>query len=231
MTAGFPNILADSRFMADGLLPGISEESGIGGRAGVPSEAKSRFRNWADGRFNGSSSKSSRSSKSIEERKALPDMLWFCLVRLFEFDPNLPVSPLLFFKYRKVMGMKMIDIAVNLTDGMFRGVYRGKRVHPDDFDLVLDRAKEAGVDKIIATGTDLQESKACIQLAKLHPGFVFATVGCHPTNSGALLEDADEYINALKQEIELNQQFVYAVGEIGLDYGISLSHSKNLQIG
>jgi Tat protein secretion system quality control protein TatD with DNase activity len=61
---------------------------------------------------------------------------------------------------------KSIDIAVNLTDSMFRGVYRGKSSHADDFAEMITRAKNAGVEKIIATGTDLEESRACIELAK-----------------------------------------------------------------
>ena len=38
-----------------------------------------------------------------------------------------------------------VDVGANLTDGMFRGVYRGKRAHEDDLGAVLRRAREAGV--------------------------------------------------------------------------------------
>ena len=41
---------------------------------------------------------------------------------------------------------------VNLTDPMFRGIYRGKAKHEDDLMMVLNRAWDAGVTSIIITG-------------------------------------------------------------------------------
>ncbi|EEE66592.1 hypothetical protein OsJ_23145 [Oryza sativa Japonica Group] len=46
-------------------------------------------------------------------------------------------------------GVKLIDIAVNFTDGMFRGIYHGKQCHAADIPAVLARARAAGVDRII----------------------------------------------------------------------------------
>ena len=54
-----------------------------------------------------------------------------------------------------LMDMRFTDIAVNLTDAMFQGVYRGKRLHPPDLAAVLDRALACGVRRIVITGTDL----------------------------------------------------------------------------
>jgi TatD DNase family protein len=45
--------------------------------------------------------------------------------------------------------LKMIDIAVNFTDGMFKGLYHGKNCHVPDIATVLNRAWSAGVDRII----------------------------------------------------------------------------------
>ncbi|KAJ0088804.1 hypothetical protein Patl1_32735 [Pistacia atlantica] len=45
--------------------------------------------------------------------------------------------------------VRMIDIAVNFTDGMFKGMYHGKQCHVSDIAAVLNRAWSAGVDRII----------------------------------------------------------------------------------
>lgn len=50
------------------------------------------------------------------------------------------------------MGFHFIDIGVNFTDHMFQGIYREKKVHASDFLNVLERAKLAGVEKMIITG-------------------------------------------------------------------------------
>ena len=59
-----------------------------------------------------------------------------------------------------------VDIAVNLTDPMFQGVYRGQSKHPGDLKAVLGRARDAGVEKLLITGTSLSDSKAALELAK-----------------------------------------------------------------
>ena len=37
-------------------------------------------------------------------------------------------------------GVRMFDIAANLSDERFHGNYYGKQVHRDDFDKVIQRA-------------------------------------------------------------------------------------------
>lgn len=39
---------------------------------------------------------------------------------------------------------RLIDIGANLTDGMFQGLYHGKRYHAADLSQVLQRAYDAG---------------------------------------------------------------------------------------
>jgi len=117
--------------------------------------------------------------------------------------------------------MKFIDIGANLTDTMYNGEYNGSSKHPPDLEAVLERAKTAGVVKMMVTGGNLEESKKAIELAKAHPGNLFATVGCHPTRCGEFVSHPggdQDYFNSLLELIKDNREHVVAVGEFGLDY-------------
>ncbi|CAN0901411.1 Deoxyribonuclease TATDN1 [Linum grandiflorum] len=76
--------------------------------------------------------------------------------------------------------VRMIDIAVNFTDGMFSGMYHGKQCHEADIPTVLNRAWSSGVERIIVTGGSLEESKKALEIAETD-GRLFCTVGVHPT--------------------------------------------------
>jgi len=82
-----------------------------------------------------------------------------------------------------------------------------------DLDPVLERAAEAGVERIICVGTDLASSRRCIELARRSPGRISAAVGIHP-NYWAAAEPGDW--QAIEALAELPQ--VVAVGESGLDF-------------
>ena len=82
-----------------------------------------------------------------------------------------------------------------------------------DRDAVLQRAAEAGVGRMVCVGTDLPSSLRCIELARQHPGRVYAAVGIHP-NSWAAAGPEDwariEELAALPEAV--------AIGESGLDF-------------
>ncbi|TPX67372.1 hypothetical protein SpCBS45565_g03815 [Spizellomyces sp. 'palustris'] len=138
------------------------------------------------------------------------------------------------------MAYKSIDIGVNLTDPMFRGTYRGKPVHTDDLEQVLQRARDAGVERIMVTGGNLKESKEALHLARRHD-FLFSTVGCHPTrcqefeiSSDGTPQDPDAYFTSLlsiiKEDAASPSAKVVAVGECGLDYDRLEFCPKELQL-
>ena len=83
----------------------------------------------------------------------------------------------------------LVDIAVNLTDCVFVGIdWKGKRVHPDDFENVMDRAAAHGVRRILISGTSLVQCARAIRLCRAHPHRgLFCTVGVHPANSSEFL--------------------------------------------
>lgn len=116
--------------------------------------------------------------------------------------------------------LKFIDIGVNLTDPVFRGIYHGgKQAHTDDFEDVLARAHEHGIKKMIITAGRLSEAKESLALAKKNDN-LFCTVGCHPTRCVEFeeSENPDSYFNQLLQLAQENKDKIVAVGECGLDY-------------
>ena len=85
-----------------------------------------------------------------------------------------------------------------------------------DESAILDRARDAGLDAIVTIGTGPEDAAAAREVARRHPGFVFATAGLDPFSShreGDRFDDAFDELEALLRE----GGFV-ALGEVGLDY-------------
>lgn len=82
----------------------------------------------------------------------------------------------------------------------------------DDFQDVLNRAKEAGVLRMITIATGLESSRKAIKLAESHEE-IFAAVGIHPCHAGDESESALEEIRELAAHPR-----VLAIGETGFDF-------------
>lgn len=118
---------------------------------------------------------------------------------------------------------RFIDIGANLTDPQFRGIYRGSVKHANDFDAVIGRAKDSHVEKMLVTGSSLEESQEALELCRQFPNYLYSTVGVHPCSSTTVPEDPEKattYINALSDLARRGAQegHIKAFGEIGLDY-------------
>jgi TatD DNase family protein len=104
--------------------------------------------------------------------------------------------------------MQLIDIGANLTHDSF----------DRDRDAVLQRAREAGVAQLVITGASREHSPKALELARAHPGVLFATAGVHPHHAIEYTDECDAQMRAL-----LAQPEVVAVGECGLDYNRDFS--------
>lgn len=82
-----------------------------------------------------------------------------------------------------------------------------------DMPGVLERAREAGVGRIICVGTSLADSRQAVEIAEKYDN-VWAAVGVHPHEVQDFKTSANlELLNKLS-----NSDKVVAIGEIGLDY-------------
>ena len=97
----------------------------------------------------------------------------------------------------------LIDIGVNLTNTRFE----------TDLDTVIKNAKQAGVSKLVVTGTSLKDSEQALALCQQYPDYLLCTSGVHPHDAKEWNDHALVAIHNLAQQEE-----VVAVGECGLDF-------------
>ena len=76
-------------------------------------------------------------------------------------------------------------------------------------DELVAEARDAGVERMVTVGTDVERSEEAIAAARRHPGTVWATVGLHPHEAAHGLDGLADLLAAPE---------VVAVGECGLDY-------------
>ena len=109
--------------------------------------------------------------------------------------------------------MQLCDIGVNLTNNRFN----------DDWQETVQRATDAGVSKLIITGTDIQESTDAITMAQSLYSNCYATVGIHPHYAKEAINEHGEptFIEAMHEL--LTHKKAVAVGESGLDFNRNYS--------
>jgi TatD DNase family protein len=87
-----------------------------------------------------------------------------------------------------------------------------------DLGAVLERARAAGVRRLVTIGTDVETTRAAIALAEQHAD-LWAAAGIHPHDAAA----ADDAALAEVERLARSSPKVVAIGETGLDFFRDLS--------
>ena len=74
---------------------------------------------------------------------------------------------------------KLFDIAANLCDEKFQGIYNGKKYHEDDTHEVIERASEYGVQKMLFASGSIEDLHLSFKLTQKSDDF-YTTIGVHP---------------------------------------------------
>ena len=88
-----------------------------------------------------------------------------------------------------------------------------KEYNKDREQIIKECKKE--LKALITCSAHPKNIKLTLELAKKYQGFIFCTIGIHPTY---IKEINNEKIDRAIQEIRKNQHNIVAIGEIGLDY-------------
>ncbi|RZF44552.1 hypothetical protein LSTR_LSTR001310 [Laodelphax striatellus] len=108
----------------------------------------------------------------------------------------------------------LIDAGANLTNKKF-----GR-----DLESVLQRAKDAGVQKMIVPGSSVKSSREALRLARIYPDTIYSTAGVHPHDAKSW---TDECLSELRSVADCSE--CVAIGACGLDYNKDFS-SPELQM-
>ena len=98
--------------------------------------------------------------------------------------------------------MRLVDTHCHIDSEQFGG----------EVDVVLERAKAAGVEKIYLPNVDVSSLPKVIEMADAYPDYIIPMMGIHPTE---IKENYKEDILVVRHWLE-KRQFA-AVGEIGID--------------
>ena len=118
-------------------------------------------------------------------------------------------------------GFEFFDIAANMCDEEFQGIYHDKKYHESDVDEVLERAKKIGVKKFLFASGSLEDGKISYELSQKSPDY-YITCGIHPCRASETLKllnnNIDQIFKEVEEQIIKYKDKIVAVGECGLDY-------------
>ena len=83
-----------------------------------------------------------------------------------------------------------------------------------DCDQVVQRAREAGVQKVLIPAIDLKSVHTVLDTCRRYPDYCYPMIGLHPEEVKA---DWREVLTTMRQQLLPDAPYV-AIGEVGLDY-------------
>lgn len=85
-------------------------------------------------------------------------------------------------------------------------------------DAILGEVFAGDVDRIVTVGTDLENSRVCLEMARCYEG-MYAAVGIHPSDCRDMDKSAvSDFARFLEEHKDFSAHKIVAIGEIGLDY-------------
>jgi TatD DNase family protein len=100
--------------------------------------------------------------------------------------------------------LQFYDIAANLSDDQFKGIYNGKSKHPEDYQKIFQRCQDFNVSHLLIASGNIPDLDASYTLCKRSENY-FTTAGVHPCRANEAVENIDEYFQNLENKIKLYQ--------------------------
>ncbi|MBQ8050704.1 MAG: TatD family hydrolase [Bacteroidaceae bacterium] len=85
----------------------------------------------------------------------------------------------------------------------------------EDRDLVVQRAREAGVECILLPNINAETIRPMLSLCAAYPRYYYPMMGLHPED---VREDYQQVLRAMRQELQHPRHPFIAIGEVGLDF-------------
>ena len=84
----------------------------------------------------------------------------------------------------------------------------------EDRDSVVQRAQEAGVQKVFVPAIDLKSVQTVLDTCRRYPDYCYPMIGLHPEEVRA---DWRDVLSAMRLQLSADAPYI-AIGEVGLDY-------------
>ena len=118
----------------------------------------------------------------------------------------------IFYQGYTAFGKDLIeDLPMILID---THAHMGDVVFDTDRGDVLKRARNAGLAAVVSVSEDISDAERSLKIGKLHP-MLLPAAGLHPSNIE--IDQAESLISFIRRE----QEKLWAIGEVGLDYWIA----------